>query len=152
MSTQTPENPARWKDPERLDGIPLLSTFMAADEDAAIFRKFTRLGTRNLLHQQNRLNELEETLDQLDKEDVKEGPMNPMLRAGARAYDSIRSLASIYETWLHGAGGNVNGITYPNDMLFPKRCYERVKLHEEIALALHQYRTNARTPSAISTS
>ncbi|KAJ4348621.1 uncharacterized protein N0V89_009999 [Didymosphaeria variabile] len=132
--------PGRVQDPDRLDGIPLLSTFMAADEDAAIFRSFTRLGMRNLLHLQSRLNELEAKLDTMDMEDTQGPDLHMYLRRGAKAYDSIRDAAAQYEAWLKGRGEGISG-TFPLEMMFPKHCYERVKVHEEIDTILHQYRT-----------
>ncbi|KAL1602496.1 hypothetical protein SLS60_005912 [Paraconiothyrium brasiliense] len=139
MSSSSQKKPGRSQDPERLDGIPLLSTFMATDEDAAIFRNFTRLGVRNLLHLQNRLNELEANLDMMDKEDAKELELNAYLRRGARAYDSIRDAAAQYEMCLKGGGEDITRNSCL-DTVFLKQCYERVKIHEEIATVLHQYR------------
>ncbi|KAJ4289533.1 hypothetical protein N0V90_010862 [Kalmusia sp. IMI 367209] len=129
----------RVQDPERLEGIPLLSSFIASDEDAAIFRGFTRLGARNLLHLQNHLNELETKLDDLDKHDVSEAPGNLSLRRGAKAYDTLRDGALEYEAWVRREPEGQRGMLSP-EMEFPKACYERVRLHQEISSVLHQYR------------
>ncbi|KAL9599938.1 MAG: hypothetical protein Q9219_003500 [cf. Caloplaca sp. 3 TL-2023] len=56
----------------RLQGYPSFADFIAADADAAIYRKYERLSARNLLYQQSELHELEEKLQKLDAEDHKE--------------------------------------------------------------------------------
>ncbi|KAL8959374.1 MAG: hypothetical protein Q9193_003752 [Seirophora villosa] len=55
----------------RLKGYPSFAEFIAADADAAIYRKYERLSSRNLLYLQSELHELEEQLQELDMEDVK---------------------------------------------------------------------------------
>ncbi|KAI4181471.1 MAG: hypothetical protein LQ346_006782 [Caloplaca aetnensis] len=57
----------------RLTGFPSLADFIAADADAAIYRKYERLSARNLLYLQSALHELDRKLQELDAEDVKEG-------------------------------------------------------------------------------
>ncbi|KAL8916485.1 MAG: hypothetical protein Q9208_008488 [Pyrenodesmia sp. 3 TL-2023] len=56
----------------RLTGFPSFADFVAADADAAIYRKYERLSARNLLYLQSALHELEGKLEHLDAEDVKE--------------------------------------------------------------------------------
>lgn len=48
-------------------GYPRLATFMTSDNDLLLYRRFAYLQTRLLLHKQDELRELEETLDDLDK-------------------------------------------------------------------------------------
>lgn len=55
----------------RLNGYPSFANFIAADADAAIYRKYERLSSRNLLYLQSELHELEGQLQELDMEDVK---------------------------------------------------------------------------------
>ncbi|KAL8749177.1 MAG: hypothetical protein Q9184_006911, partial [Pyrenodesmia sp. 2 TL-2023] len=56
----------------RLAGFPSFADFIAADTDAAIYRKYERLSARNLLYLQSTLHELEGKLEELDAEDVQE--------------------------------------------------------------------------------
>ncbi|KAL8971134.1 MAG: hypothetical protein Q9197_003437, partial [Variospora fuerteventurae] len=56
----------------RLTGFPSFADFVAADADAAIYRKYERLSARNLLYLQSELHEMEGQLEELDAEDVKE--------------------------------------------------------------------------------
>ena len=58
--------------PTRLDGYPSFAQFIARDGDAAIYRKYAHLSARNLLYLQSELHELEEKLQNLDKEDAKD--------------------------------------------------------------------------------
>ena len=53
-----------------LTGYPSLAAFIASDRDqtSAIFKRFKRLGARNLLHLQSELAELESRQDELDDE------------------------------------------------------------------------------------
>lgn len=44
---------------------------MAKDKDAAIYRKFENLSSRNLLYLQSELHDLEEKLENFDREDAK---------------------------------------------------------------------------------
>jgi hypothetical protein len=118
----------------RLDGIPALAAFISEDTDAAIFRKFSRLGARNLLHLQSRLNELESMLEQIDEEDVEAAKSNHFIRDAAKAYDTIRDWASQHH----------DGPVGPNEDARMRQCYraafERVQLHQKISAALHEYR------------
>jgi hypothetical protein len=118
----------------RLDGIPALSAFISADSDALIFRKFSRLGARNLLHLQSRLNELESRLDELDEEDVEAAKSNPQVSDIAKAYDEVRDAAMRFR----------EGVNAEDEAMrkFFQDAHERVQLHQEIATALHQYRTH----------
>ena len=52
------------------DGYPALATWVARDPDneSFVFRKFARLGARNILHLQSRLIALEKEIDELDEE------------------------------------------------------------------------------------
>ncbi|KAF2671648.1 hypothetical protein BT63DRAFT_452152 [Microthyrium microscopicum] len=51
------------------DGYPALASWIGRDPDneSFVFRKFTRMSARNLLHLQSRLTELERQIDALDK-------------------------------------------------------------------------------------
>ena len=57
--------------PPRLEGYPSFAEFIARDGDAAIYRKFGHLSARNLLYLQSELHELEDRLQELDREDVR---------------------------------------------------------------------------------
>jgi hypothetical protein len=52
------------------DGYPALATWISRDPDneTFVFRKFGRLGARNILHLQSQLIALEYEIDQLDEE------------------------------------------------------------------------------------
>ena len=56
-----------------LIGYPSLAAFIASDENksTAIFRRFDRLGARNLLYLQSELAELEARQDAFDAQDLK---------------------------------------------------------------------------------
>jgi hypothetical protein len=56
-----------------LIGYPSLAAFIASDKSksTAIYRRFDRLGARNLLHLQSELTELEARQDALDAQDLK---------------------------------------------------------------------------------
>ena len=58
--------------PTRLEGYPSFAQFIASDSDAAIYRKYARLSARNLLYLQSELHELQERLQDLDREDAKD--------------------------------------------------------------------------------
>jgi len=58
--------------PARLEGYPSFAEFITQDQDAAIYRKFERLSTRNLLYLQSELHHLEGQLQQLDRDDAKD--------------------------------------------------------------------------------
>ena len=55
----------------RLSGYPSFARFIAADADAAIYRKYQSLSSRNLLYLQSELHELEGALEEIDIEDAK---------------------------------------------------------------------------------
>ena len=100
----------RRRDPTRLDGFPTLAHFISQDNDAEIYRRFNRLGARNLLYLQSYLNNLERKLDDLDRYDCENAAGNPEVRRAARG-------------------------------LLPRDgdAIERVKLQDEIAVALKNY-------------
>lgn len=54
--------------PRYLQGYPSLAAFIASDRDqtSAIFKRFKRLGARNLLHMQSELAELQAQQDEFD--------------------------------------------------------------------------------------
>ena len=106
------EEEGRHPDPERLDGFPSLSHFISQDNDAAIFRRFSRLGARNLLHLQSKVANLEKQLDDFDRSDAQKGRGNPEVRNAARRVPTIED------------GDPV----------------ERVKLMEDITIAMSNYR------------
>lgn len=54
-----------------LEGYPSFSKFIAKDKDAAIYRKFENLSSRNLLYLQSELHDLERQLEIIDREDAK---------------------------------------------------------------------------------
>lgn len=98
-------------DNPRLDGYPSLSHFIAQDSDAEIYRRFTRLGARNLLHLQSIVINLERKLDELDKHDAENAAGNPEIRKAARRL--------------------------PREEAGDEK--ERVLLREQIAVALKEY-------------
>lgn len=57
--------------PSHLEGYPSFSNFIAKDKDAAIYRKFENLSSRNLLYLQSELHDLERQLEIVDHEDAK---------------------------------------------------------------------------------
>lgn len=50
-------------------GYPSLAAFLSSDKEFTVFRCFSRLHTRVLLHKQDELAQLEKRLDELDEED-----------------------------------------------------------------------------------
>ncbi|KIL86399.1 hypothetical protein FAVG1_10228 [Fusarium avenaceum] len=50
-------------------GYPSLAAFLSSDKEFTVFRCFSRLHTRVLLHKQDELAQLEQRLDELDEED-----------------------------------------------------------------------------------
>ena len=54
----------------RLEGYPSFAEFIAKDKDAAIYRRYESLSTRNLLYQQSELHELENQAAELDKQEA----------------------------------------------------------------------------------
>ncbi|CAI6341445.1 unnamed protein product [Periconia digitata] len=120
--------------PTRLRGIPTLSTFIGSDTDALIFRKFSVLAARNLLHLQSRINELESQLDDLDASDVEAAKSNPHVSDCARAYDELQDAAAQFRE------GKVVEGEEEAMRKFYENAHERVRLHGEISSALHRYR------------
>ena len=55
---------------EYLDGHADFSAYISIDSDLQIYRRFTRLGARNLLHLQSELTRLERWFDEFDQEDA----------------------------------------------------------------------------------
>ncbi|SCN80964.1 uncharacterized protein FFB20_09304 [Fusarium fujikuroi] len=68
-------SPSFQDNPPKIDefprGYPSLSAFLSGDREFTMFRSFTRLHARVLLHKQDELAELEQRLDQLDQKDSK---------------------------------------------------------------------------------
>jgi hypothetical protein len=71
MTTGDLEQGVRTTPPTRLEGYPSFATFIARDQDAAIYRKYEHLSARNLLYLQSEIHELEEQLYALDNADSK---------------------------------------------------------------------------------
>lgn len=117
----------RYHDPARLDGFPALAYFIGQDTDAEIFRRFNRLGARNLLYLQSTVNDLERKLDDLDKFDVEHAAGNPRMRLFARRYGDLRTNTT--------AGGDSTEYGMPK-----MHVLERIELHKQIAVAIKQYR------------
>ncbi|KAM7218395.1 hypothetical protein V8F06_006159 [Rhypophila decipiens] len=55
-------------------GYPSLAAFLSSDRDFSIFRSFSRLHTRVLLHKQDELVQVEEWLDELDRAESMANP------------------------------------------------------------------------------
>jgi len=117
----------RYRDPERLDGFPALANFIGEDSEAEIFRRFSRLGARNLLHLQSIVNDLERQLNGFDKYDAKNAAGNLELRQTARTYSYLRTIASTDE------GNEQDGISKGQAM-------ERIALHKQITIGIKEYR------------
>lgn len=100
----------------RLTGFPSFADFIAADADAAIYRRYERLSARNLLYLQSALYELEGKLEEMDAEDVKERESHER-EAQKRA-----------RLWPHYARGD------------NERAGRHRKLQEEIEVKLRTYR------------
>jgi hypothetical protein len=84
----------RYRDPERLDGFPALANFIGEDSEAEIFRRFSRLGARNLLHLQSIVNDLERQLNRFDKYDAENAAGKPSIATDSSniqllAYNSL---------------------------------------------------------------
>ena len=101
------------------DGYPSLSAWIALDPDSEtlIFRNFTRLSARRLLHLQSQLLELESQLDELDAE--------------ARRSDDFEDRKSLrrHETLLAKAA---DGRT--------RRYEKKLRLLEEVHVKMNEYR------------
>lgn len=118
----------RYHDPARLDGFPALAYFIGEDTDAEIYRRFNRLGARNLLYLQSIVNELEKKLNDLDKHDAEHAAGNPKIRLCARRYGDLRFYAA-------AADEDSTECGMPN-----QHAMERVELHRQIAEAMKEYR------------
>lgn len=55
-------------------GYPSLAAFLTSDDNFTMFRCFSRLHARLLLHKQDELAELEQRLDQLDQDESRTNP------------------------------------------------------------------------------
>lgn len=75
------------------DGYPALAAWMGHDPDgdALVFRKFCRLGARNLLHLQNKLINLESDIDKLDEEARRSSNLDS--RQASRQWERLMELA-----------------------------------------------------------
>jgi hypothetical protein len=73
---------------EYLDGYPSLAAFIASDPELAVYRRFDRLTTRNLLYLQSELLYLESKLDGFDEDDRKRD-IGDDLRASARVWEVL---------------------------------------------------------------
>jgi hypothetical protein len=71
------------------DGYPALAAWIArdADHETFVFRKFNRLGARNILHLQNRLIALEKEIDDLDEEARRSDDFET--RQSSRRYETL---------------------------------------------------------------
>ncbi|KAH0551488.1 hypothetical protein GP486_007298 [Trichoglossum hirsutum] len=68
--------------------LPSLAAFIASDPELAVYRRFDRLATRNLLYLQSELLHLESKLDGFDEEDRKRD-VGDDLRASARVWEVL---------------------------------------------------------------
>jgi hypothetical protein len=118
----------RYHDPARLDGFPALAHFISEDNDAEIFRRFNRLGARNLLYLQSIVNDFERKLEDLDKYDAEHAAGNPKIRLSARRYGDLRTNAT-------AADGDSTEYG-----MSTTHALERVELHKQISIAIKQYR------------
>ena len=120
------EKKPRTRYPDFLDGVPALASFINADEDAKVYKKFGYLAARNLLHLQSRLSQLEAQLAKLDKKDVGDSEQSPAIRLNAKAYDSLRSLADQWKQRLENHGGVPGAGQNEAHVALMKGAYERV--------------------------
>jgi hypothetical protein len=114
---------ARSQDVERgvtLEGYPALATWMAQDPDheTLVFRRFHRLGIRNLLHLQSQVISLEAKLEEYDRDMLQSKDMDLRL-AGRR-----------WETLVQNAKDDTK-----------QEEKKRLELYEEIQIKIKQYRT-----------
>ncbi|MCJ1225473.1 hypothetical protein MMC12_002122 [Toensbergia leucococca] len=82
----------RVTDARRCDGYPSLANFISQDSDAAIYRRFERLSARSLLYLQSELHDLEEQLENCDREDASKDA-DVAARKSARSWDHLTSNA-----------------------------------------------------------
>lgn len=101
------------------DGYPALARWIAQDPDNEpfVFRKFSRLGARYILHLQARLFALEHEIDQLDE--AARTSSDPVARQASRRYETL--------------------IDHKNDA--KRKEKERVQKLEELGSVLKKYRT-----------
>ncbi|KAH7383516.1 hypothetical protein BKA64DRAFT_682495 [Cadophora sp. MPI-SDFR-AT-0126] len=128
--------------PSQLEGFPSLAHFISKDADAAIFRGFSELGTRNLLYLQSNLHELEVRVAKLDQEDFNNRHRIDGLVNSARSYRGLKNAAggSEGETIQRVArvGGNIRAeIPNPDRESYYRR---RLDLHLKIKDAMREYR------------
>jgi hypothetical protein len=76
------------------DGYPALASWISRDLDneAFVFRKFGRLGARNILHLQGQLIALEHEIDQLDEEARKSDDLDA--RQSLRRWETLMKRSS----------------------------------------------------------
>ena len=133
MASQGDVGRGRYRHPERLDGFPALASFIGEESEAEIFRRFSCLGARNLLHLQSVVSDLERQLNGFDKHDADNAAGNLALRQTARSYSYLRTVAST------GSGNGHDGVSRNHAM-------ERIALHKQITIAIKEYRVyNAST-------
>ncbi|KAF2273434.1 uncharacterized protein EI97DRAFT_461095 [Westerdykella ornata] len=117
MAMPSPKTPGDVELGTLRDGYPALAAWIARDPDneALVFRKFGRLGARNLLHLQSRLIALEKELDELDED--------------ARRSDDLEARQSLrrWETLMKYAGDKQRG---------EKKTVEKL---EELRKVLREY-------------
>lgn len=77
------------------DGYPALADWIGRDPDAEtfVFRKFSRLSARNLLHLQNKLFQLEHEIDQLDEE-ARRNTTDIDAGRASRRWETLKELAA----------------------------------------------------------
>ena len=108
----------------RLPEYPSFAIFIAADADAAIYRKFENLNARNLLHLQSELHELEGQLEELDARDFQE--------RGSYDEESGRR----FRRWHHYSRSNQGSATYHRELL--KKIKTRIKQYRKCDISLGQ--------------
>ena len=107
-------------------GYPSLAAFIASDKEKStqIYRRFTRLGARNLLYLQDELAELEARLDEFDYEDF---CSNTDEKAGTRNFEILKRRA--------GEADNT-------------REKKRLEVITEIRLKMKEYREQSSAPDS----
>ena len=105
------------------DGYPALASWIAEDPDHStfIFRKFSRLSARNLLHLQAQVYELEKQLDDLDRETTLS--QNVILKMSARRWE-----------------------TFAEHAKKPGAVRRRMEVANQIAIRLKEYRPSRPCP------
>ncbi|PMD28758.1 hypothetical protein L207DRAFT_521400 [Hyaloscypha variabilis F] len=131
----------RFPDPERLDGFPSLSHFIAEDTEGAIFLKFDRLSARNLLYLQSNLNELQARLGELDRIDAERGVHDSGVQLSAKAYSDLKAKARWYQEDRDAAMRKDDRTSAADDEnATGADAFERVALHRQIKEAMRDYR------------